>query len=975
MASTGARELTEKEKTDHHVPPHGRWFMGTGAQALMLDIYRENPVQNLAIAWDQNKAKMYGVYTTITRETFAQLLLDTPRNYRYGYELLVENEPCYAYCDIDWYGPMEDGPPTIVAIVQTVRAKITETYNIRAEIYVCRSSRTEGERYKHSYHMVCHGLAFARNDDGQMLEFFTSIKGFTYTTIDKKTNETVVKSMIDSSVYTKNRCMRFPPCCKNNTSKTPFVRISGDPLEDDDLDLVFEDQNFWENTLPFFITKPDQDAFLVPAKSTQLVVASQLATAQKRPREAIVAPPPSKACPFPVSLIQQMLNDSGDDSVLGVPKYNGVHENKWQIQGTKRGSGRRKCLSCPNGTTSHGSNNCILFIEPFDRGGFKVYYFCTDKDCAKNQKNKPILGYLCYNLDTHEWEAHRTYKKPRITPPLADAAAMMIMDVPQPASASMAVPQPAAASMAVPPPAAASMAVPQPAMIGDVLMQPVVENINEVSVDDADETLLQPAVGQEVVEMQPTMDHHNICAELDVNNPLTNTYEIVKERFERGYKKERFMLYYPTTLYVYVDHTRNTMVELSHGNFETTYRDWTFWGPDKRTGEIKKQKFIQVWLDDPNKRKHDLAKMDPENKETDIYNLWRGYLAAKYPPPASDEEAERDFKPFADHILEVYCNGDQQHAKWVIEYLANIVQYPARKTGVAMLIYGIEGCGKGILIDYFRNHILGPHCTMKTANAPKDLFSTFSNGHLNNVLVQVDELGNIQKYTDTLKDLISSDDGRYEGKCKNAVTVVNMCNFIFTTNNKNALHISENDRRIAMFESASTYVKNKAHFQKLSRHLSRKKTMSAVYYCLKKIDLSKYYAGEGAVDFDSTKPRTAYYYEEMKAVNVSIVSKFLSAIINDNIDSNDQFKVVTVDFPAKTFLLKYIDFGRNEDTAFSSSQMAFGTAIKPLLETPVLTTGLSKFRGNGGFKYKIVLEQMKSYLESVRQYDPDVFLV
>ena len=73
--------------------------------------------------------------------------------------------------------------------------------------------------------------------------------------------------------------------------------------------------------------------------------------------------------------------------------------------------------------------------------------------------------------------------------------------------------------------------------------------------------------------------------------------------------------------------------------------------------------------------------------------------------------------------------------------------------------------------------------------------------------------------------------------------------------------------------------------------------------------------------------------------------------------------------------MKYIDFGRNEDAAFSSSQMAFGTAIKPLLETPVLTTGLSKIRGMGGFKYKLVLEQTKSYLESVRQYDPDLFLV
>jgi hypothetical protein len=78
------------------LPPHGRWFSGKESQKLMLEVYEAQG--GIAVGWDnEHGGKMFGVYSTLDKDTFMHLLLDIPVGYRHCYELLVENVPCRSY--------------------------------------------------------------------------------------------------------------------------------------------------------------------------------------------------------------------------------------------------------------------------------------------------------------------------------------------------------------------------------------------------------------------------------------------------------------------------------------------------------------------------------------------------------------------------------------------------------------------------------------------------------------------------------------------------------------------------------------------------------------------------------------------------------------------------------------------------------------------------------------------------------------
>ena len=75
--------------------------------------------------------------------------------------------------------------------------------------------------------------------------------------------------VIDTTVYTRNRAMRLPLCCKSGG--VPFVRISGDPFdENDDFTAEFaeDDPAAWK---PFAISNPkiNSDTIAVPDPLSQ----------------------------------------------------------------------------------------------------------------------------------------------------------------------------------------------------------------------------------------------------------------------------------------------------------------------------------------------------------------------------------------------------------------------------------------------------------------------------------------------------------------------------------------------------------------------------------------------------------------------------------------------------------------------------------------------------------------------------------
>lgn len=157
--------------------------------------------------------------------------------------------------------------------------------------------------------------------------------------------------------------------------------------------------------------------------------------------------------------------------------------------------------------------------------------------------------------------------------------------------------------------------------------------------------------------------------------------------------------------------------------------------------EVVKLPFVTKWLQDPKiltiakiccdpSRPHGLL---PIAQDSVAYNTWPGFKAARLPPVPESVEQEAMARFYA-HVLK--CVQEEAVALYMMDYFANIFQRPYAKTKVAILLQGVQGCGKGAIFDTIRA-VMGEMVAFQTGDPAQDLFSRFSTGFKNKVLVQV----------------------------------------------------------------------------------------------------------------------------------------------------------------------------------------------------------------------------------------------
>lgn len=876
-------KISHEDQIEFQFPPGGEWFYN---QQPMLDIYRETG--GLAVVWDKpNGKKMYGVYNQ-GKELFMLNLLDTPVASRHCYELLVEDVPCKAYADVEWEGEPEPDHSTLRRLVAAIRAKVQEEHSHEPKIYVCcgtRPTQNDPDILKHSYHIVLENIIYARNNDGQMKQFFASIPGFTWM------DGVEEKSMIDTRVYTKNRNFRLPHCTKAG-STIPLLRISGDPFKD-----VFNHEFARDvpAVLPFFISNPEikEDCKFIETPPQVLQQAARGASNKRaKTAESFDGPAPTKLFPVPLQVVQHLLAMAGDNvSSLGAIQYLPAEE-QWKIQGDQRAQGR-KCLLKPGIT--HTSNNALLFIDRVETG-FRVHYQCMSAECSKCAK--PILGYISMNQQDYEWQI-------ALTSP------------------------------------------PDDAMQEDPHSE---QESDEMQEDD-------PAAGAEASDHEMPDDKPQLVEPPhDPDNPALNTYELVKARFELNC----FKVMYPFC-YARIQRGRPEPCLHSHVDLQHFYYNLKYWGPNKH-GELVKLHFVPEWLQDPNIRTVDSIVVDPKNTLTNVYNMWKGFDAEKL-PLVPDERVQELIEPIVKHFNDVVTSGVAEHTQFIHHYLANMLKRPWQKSQVAISLYGAQGCGKGIIFEFFRQKILGTHCSYQTSRPENDLFGRFANGAVNRVCIQIDEVKSLHDHADQLKDFITNPTVNYEKKGKDTIVVSNFANLILTSNNANALTVSTDDRRFALFHCSSVHKGDNQYFSQLGAHLEQPKVARAYYQYLMSLDL-----GEYPTSFQHKRPVTEYY-REAQHNSIPVISRFFSALVNAfftavlNEDKDGQFK----QYPARTLYKNYESFQIAGNYKFLLTETAFGREAKKIPGVTAKRSTLSRY-------YLLDHDLIKKHLEDNHEYDPDADL-
>jgi hypothetical protein len=235
-----------------------------------------------------------------------------------------------------------------------------------------------------------------------------------------------------------------------------------------------------------------------------------------------------------------------------------------------------------------------------------------------------------------------------------------------------------------------------------------------------------------------------------------------------------------------------------------------------KTGEDQdgKPKYAQIadlWLRNRKRRQYiDGVVFDPSGKNTDgTLNLWRGFGVT--PKPGS-------WQRLKDHLLHVICSGETELYDYVLNWSARLVQFPAEQGEVAIVMRGIEGCGKGVFARALK-HMFGQH-GLSISN-PKHLTNNF-NMHLRDcVLLFADEAfyAGDKTHIGVLKAIVTEPTITIEGKFLPAIEAPNFLHIIMASNEEWVIPASVESRRWFVLDVPKLKAGDLAYFKGIYNEL------------------------------------------------------------------------------------------------------------------------------------------------------------
>ena len=369
---------------------------------------------------------------------------------------------------------------------------------------------------------------------------------------------------------------------------------------------------------------------------------------------------------------------------------------------------------------------------------------------------------------------------------------------------------------------------------------------------------------------------------------------------------------------------------------------------------------------DPHKLSYEYFCMKPDYvTPKNILNLFEGFYSQSIKPIENEKKIDKLIKPIVFHLKEVIF---QEHIEWGLDWLANMVQNPLKKSMVAIFIHGKEGDGKDIIFDFFRSKIIGDKYAFQTSSS-EEIMGKFQSGSVNRVFVQWDEVDGSdiigKNRTGSMKILITGPFVRYEIKGVMAVDTDNILNLLLT-NSLNPIYISPADRRYCAFNSKSTYKGNAEYFGKLIKILDKPEVARAFYEHLMKRDITKY------DNWQIGRPVTSYY-KDLVTRNLHPIFSFLTErCVYDGKDFlrdlTDEKKCSCV-INASQLFTDFNNFKMNRNIKSDMTATSFGFMIKKEFEE---CKGIVKSRDSKYVVYKMDYQELTEFMKSKNLFDVDV---
>ena len=221
--------------------------------------------------------------------------------------------------------------------------------------------------------------------------------------------------------------------------------------------------------------------------------------------------------------------------------------------------------------------------------------------------------------------------------------------------------------------------------------------------------------------------------------------------------------------------------------------------------EVMKIDGFKAWMKSGNRRVYEGMVFEPCRETGNKYNLWQGFAAVS---------KNGDWSKMKKHLLEVVCKGDQSHYDYLLSLLAQSVQDPCNRPGVAIVLRGLKGTGKSMVAEWVSD-MFGVHAT--TIDKAKMLTGQF-NAHLEKCVWLVTEEGfwaGDKEAEGVLKNLITGSKIMLERKGVNAVPISNHVHLLIATNAEWAVPATYDERRFFVLDVSDVRKGDREYFSAL----------------------------------------------------------------------------------------------------------------------------------------------------------------
>ena len=328
----------------------------------------------------------------------------------------------------------------------------------------------------------------------------------------------------------------------------------------------------------------------------------------------------------------------------------------------------------------------------------------------------------------------------------------------------------------------------------------------------------------------------------------------------------------------------------------------------------KSRNAAEIWLKHPERLSYNGITFDPTKKSNGYYNLYQGFPV---------EAAKGDCGLYLEHIRQNICRGDEDLYGYVLDWMADAIQNPGKRPGVALAIRGKQGVGKGVFVNVFAS-LFGPHAIQVTQSS--HLVGNF-NAHLRDkLLVFADEAfwAGDKRAEGVLKGLVTEDNIAIEMKGIDVQSSPNYVRLILASNNEWIIPASADQRRFVVIEASEARMQDASYFGSIINQIENG-GREALMYFLSERDLS----GVNLRNIPKTEALVMQQLHSLDSVAQWLYNCLYSGEIEDDSHGNRTSWPTSVS--VSNFYDAYINFCKRHSISHPFKLAAFGRRLRELL--------------------------------------------